>query len=134
MLSCQAATCLNCTMTTSSLFLGEDQGGNRIMLSRAPCNATVMPSHRSCGWFPSESRGTTLVGLSVLLIGAGTSWGMSLHLTLSPSSNDSVKVGTDYLKKKRELVFWYYLRTLETDHSPLIYLGFRVCPKVSLSA
>lgn len=101
MFSCQADTCLNCTITTlSSVFLGRIKG-KTVMLSRLPCNAIMMSCHRACGWFPSDSRGTVTVILSVVLIGAGMSWGKCLHLTLSPPFSDSVKVGSDYLKEGR---------------------------------
>ena len=75
-------------------FSWGDQGGKRVMLSRVPCNATVMSCHRSCGWFPSDSRGTATVRLSVL-IGAAMRWGKCLNLTLSPPFSDLVEVGTD---------------------------------------
>lgn len=101
MFCCQAGTCLNCTIATlSSLFPGRMKW-KTAMLSSLPCNAVVMSCHRSCGWFPSDSRGTVTVMLSVVLTGAGMSWGKCLHLTLSPLCRDLVKVATDYLKEER---------------------------------
>lgn len=79
-------------------FSWENQGEKPI-LSGLPYNAIVMSCHRSCGWFPSDSRGTVTVVLSAVLIGAGMSWGKCLHLTLSPPFSDSV--GTDYLNEGR---------------------------------
>lgn len=103
MLSCQAGMCLNCTMTTSSSpFLGSIKGQTVSCSLGHLVNATVMSCHRSCGWLPSDSRGTATARFSVVLIRAGIRWGKCLHLTLSPPFSDSVKMRTDYLKKKKK--------------------------------